>query len=68
MLGEGIVSLGVAVVTAPVKNRKASAKMVSPRWMRSSTRGAAGVNFYIPSALRNFTLMLSWAFSTTPNP
>jgi hypothetical protein len=31
MLGEGIVSFGVAVVTVSFRNRKASAKIGSPR-------------------------------------
>ena len=61
MLGEGIVSFGVAVVTASCTNVKASAKIGSRSATRSSTCSAAGENSIVPSALRNWTLMWSCA-------
>ena len=57
MLGEGIVSFGVAVVTTSCRNAKASAKIGSRSATRSSTCSAAGANSIVPSALRNWTLM-----------
>ena len=49
MLGDGMVSLGVAVVTAPARKRKASAKIGSSRRILALTRSAAGVNSIVPS-------------------
>jgi hypothetical protein len=48
MLGEGIVSFGVAVVTQSRTKVKASAKIGSRSATRSSTCSAAGVNSIVP--------------------
>ena len=67
MLGEGIVSFGVAVVTQSFTNVKASAKIGSRSATRSSTCSAAGENSIVPSALRNWTLMWSCAVVMPPS-
>ena len=66
MFGDGMVSLGTAVVTWLRRNVKASAKMVSSIPSLPSTRIDAGVNSMSPAALWNFTAMLPGAFETPP--
>ncbi len=51
MFGEGMVSLGTAVVTCDRRNVKASAKIVSLILSLLSTRIDAGVNSMSPAAL-----------------
>ena len=59
MLGDGIVSFGVAVVTHSCRNPNASAKIGSRSATRSVTCSAAGENSIVPCSLRNWTLRLS---------
>jgi hypothetical protein len=59
MLGDGIVSLGVAVLTHSWRNVNASAKIGARRATRSVTCSAAGENSIEPCSLRNCTLRLS---------
>ena len=66
MLGEGIVSFGVAVSTHDCTNWKSSAKIGSSRARGASTCSAAGVNSSVPSALRNWTVIDSAARVTPP--
>ena len=65
MLGEGIVSLGTAVVTDDLRNVKASAKIVSSSRTRSLTRSAAEVKEVAPSLLRNAT-SICWSVLVMP--
>ena len=51
MFGDGMVSLGTAVVTWDFRNEKASAKIVSLIFSLLSTRIDAGVNSMSPAAL-----------------
>ena len=67
MLGEGIVSFGVAVVTVDFKNAKASAKIGRSSVTRSRTRSAAGVHSRSPCALWNVTFIFSSAWLTPPS-
>ena len=55
MLGEGIVCLGVVLVTVSCRNEKSSPKIVSDTPMRPSMRSAAGWKSIVPSGLRNST-------------
>ncbi len=66
MFGDGMVSLGTAVVTCDFRNEKASAKIVSLILSLLSTRIDAGVNSMSPAALWNFTARLPGAFDTPP--
>ena len=51
MLGDGMVSLGVAVVTVSARKRNASAKIGWSRRTLALTRSAAGVNSIVPSGV-----------------
>ena len=51
MLGDGMVSLGTAVVTASARNRKSSAKIGSSSRTRPSTASPAVVKSLSPAAL-----------------
>ena len=66
MFGDGMVSLGTAVVTWDFRNVKASAKIVSLIVSLLSTRIDAGVNSMSPAALWNFTARLPGALDTPP--
>ena len=66
MFGEGMVSLGTAVVTWDFRKVKASPKIVSSIRSFPSTRIDAGVNSMSPAALWNFTAMLPGALETPP--
>ena len=66
MFGDGMVSLGTAVVTWDFRNVKASAKIVLSMRIFPSTRIDAGVNSISPAALRNFTAMFPGVFDTPP--
>ena len=57
MLGDGIVSLGLAVVTLSFRNEKSSPKIVSVTPSLPSICIAAGVNSTSPSGLWNSTRM-----------
>ena len=67
MLGDGIVSFGVAVVTHDCTNWKSAAKIGSSSATGASTCSAAGVNSSVPSALRNWTVIDSAARVTPPS-
>ena len=66
MFGDGMVSLGTAVVTWDFRNEKASPKIVSSMWSLLSTRIDAGVYSMSPAALWNFTARLPGALETPP--
>ena len=66
MFGDGIVSLGTAVVTWDFRNVKASPKIVSSIRILLSTRIDAGVNSMSPAAFWNFTARLPGALETPP--
>lgn len=66
MLGDGIVSLGTAVVTRDFRNVKSSPKIVSPIRILLPTRIDAGVNWISPALLRNFTARLPGALEIPP--
>ena len=66
MFGEGMVSLGTAVVTCDRRNEKASPKIVSSMCSLPSTRIEAGVYSMSPAALWNFTARLPGALDTPP--
>ena len=66
MFGDGIVSLGTAVVTWDRRKVKASAKIVSSMPIFPSTRIEAGVNSISPPALRNFTARFPGALDIPP--
>src|SRR6266566_2234528 len=55
MFGDGMVSLGTAVVTWDFRKEKASPKIVSSMWSLPSTRMDAGVYSMSPAALWNRT-------------
>ena len=55
MFGEGMVSLGTAVVTVFFRNEKASAKIVSCSVTRSWTSSAADWKSSSPCSLRKWT-------------
>jgi hypothetical protein len=59
MLGEGMVSLGTAVVTADFKNSKASPKIVVSMPTRPLTFRAADVNDVVPSLFLKATCSCS---------
>ena len=61
MLGDGIVSFGVAVVTWRSRNENASAKIGDGSEILPSTRSAAEVNSRSPDAFRNWTVSCSSA-------
>jgi hypothetical protein len=67
MLGDGIVSFGVADVTHDCRKVKSSAKIGSCSAIGAPTCSAAGVNSIVPCALRNSTLRLSCARLTPPS-
>ena len=53
MLGDGMVIFGIAVLTAPARNRKSSAKIGSSRCSGLRTASPAAMNWPMPSSLRN---------------
>ncbi len=66
MFGDGMVSLGTAVLTWDLRNVKSSPKMVSSMRIFPSTRIDAGVNSISPDAFRNFTAMFPGALDIPP--
>ena len=66
MFGDGMVSLGTAVVTWSFRKVKASAKIVSSMRSFPSTRIEAGVNSISPAAFRNFTARWPGALDMPP--
>ena len=66
MLGEGIVSFGVAVVTCAARYSNAEAKTGSPRCTRLSTAIPAEVKLFWPAALRIATSTRPEVFVTPP--
>ncbi len=67
MLGEGMVSFGVPVVTTDFRNSKSSPKMHFSKVSLPTIRSADGVNSMSPPLLWKVTLRLSLTFSTPPN-
>ncbi len=67
MLGDGMVSLGTAVVTVSARNRNASAKIGCSSRTFPSTRSAAGVNSIVPSVFWNWTTRFSSARLIPPS-
>ena len=67
MLGDGIVSLGVALVTHSCRNWKWSAKIGFSSVIREPTWVAAGVHSMSPSALWNLTFSWPGVFSMPPS-
>ena len=67
MLGLGIVSFGVAVVTTLWRNSKSWAKIGFSSVTLPSMCIAAGVNSMSPSALWNLTLRLPGDFEMPPS-
>jgi hypothetical protein len=66
MFGDGMVSLGTAVVTWERRKVNASAKIVSSIRTFPSTWIDAGVNSMSPAALWNWTFRLPGALDTPP--
>ena len=66
MFGDGMVSLGTAVVTWDFRKVNASAKIVSSMRIFPSTRSDAGVNSISPAAFRNWTAMFPGALDMPP--
>ena len=64
MLGDGIVSFGLAVVVSDFRYSNASPKIVSLTPSLPSMCSAAGVNSIVPCSLRNSTLRLPGAVDT----
>jgi hypothetical protein len=62
MLGDGIVSFGIAAVAICCRKRNASPKIVSDTPSLPSTWSAAGVNSISPCSLKNFTAMWPASF------
>ena len=67
MLGDGIVSLGVALVTTLCRNSKSGAKIGFSSVTLPSMCIAAGVNSMSPSALWNLTARLPGDFEMPPS-
>ena len=67
MFGDGMVSLGTAVVTWDFRNVKSSPKIVSLILSLLSTRIEAGVNSMSPAALWNCTAMFPGVLDTPPS-
>ena len=67
MLGDGIVSFGVLVVTVSRRKVKSSPKIVCSRPILPSTCNAAGVNSIVPSSLQNCTFISPGALLMPPS-
>jgi len=68
MLGDGIVSFGVAVVTVSARKRNASAKIGSGSVIRYATCAAHGVNAMSAWKEWNRSERVSWTRRIPPSP